>query len=593
MLHLLLYLAALSQLTGSTVHQSSGTKTSTTCTVTGPAVIDFSSQVGFVRDRCGYTLMSAPGLQLLAVFRERQREDVSFLDHVILRLDGPAVDIQLGQGGKVQMNSTTLSLSSSPQTVHGVELSKDVNGVSASVSLYNYTASIFFDGTTAQIHMKGQGPALQGLCVNSSSSLSEVKLSELSSSSCETQFSEPADGRINCPMMSARCNLLKEAPFTSCHSLVNPEPYVTACNDTLCRYPAKDTLKCQFLEAYAAACSLMGNVSMEDWRSKASCSPPQGFCQDVICRDHEFCGEDISSRPACLCRAHFASKYRVKGSLGDPTVCGQDSASVTLAGCLLNERGIDYTDLHLNDNTCGGQMDEETHMVTFSFKGDKPCGTVISASNKTITYKNTIKTNISSSSAQISRLDLVNIDFSCFYRQPDVKKLSFKIKGGKALQQIESGSWNYSLTMSMCSDMACETPFDYSDGVQTDQTIYMNLNTGGLDGSIITLVTESCYATNAETGGNLKYDLVMSGCGNPEDSSVKVVEDGNGGTTLAFKMFQFKDDSSGIFLSCKMKLCLKRDPTCQPECQKRRRRRRTLRPQYEDPNPAIVSISWS
>lgn len=75
-----------------------------TCTVTGPSVIDFSDHVDFVRDHCAYTLMSAPGVQLLATFRERRRRDVSFLDQVILRLDRPAVKMYLGQGGKVQVS---------------------------------------------------------------------------------------------------------------------------------------------------------------------------------------------------------------------------------------------------------------------------------------------------------------------------------------------------------------------------------------------------------------------------------------------------------------------------------------------------------
>lgn len=46
-------------------------------------------------------------------------------------------------------------------------------------------------------------------------------------------------------------------------------------------------------------------------------APPQGFCQDVFCSAHEFCGEDISGLPRCLCRAGFASKYRSTGALGE------------------------------------------------------------------------------------------------------------------------------------------------------------------------------------------------------------------------------------------------------------------------------------
>lgn len=78
------------------------------CTVTGSTVIDFIGRVHSVPDRCGYTLMrplSIPGLQVLGVFQERRRKDVSFLDRVILQLDSAGVQISLEQGGRVQVHS--------------------------------------------------------------------------------------------------------------------------------------------------------------------------------------------------------------------------------------------------------------------------------------------------------------------------------------------------------------------------------------------------------------------------------------------------------------------------------------------------------
>lgn len=63
--------------------------------------------------------------------------------------------------------------------------------------------------------------------------------------------------------------------------------------------------------------------------------------------------------------------------LGEPTICTQKSASVTLAKCLLEDKGIDYSVLHLNDQACKGEMDNLTHMVTFSFNSSNTCGTVV------------------------------------------------------------------------------------------------------------------------------------------------------------------------------------------------------------------------
>lgn len=76
-----------------------------TCTVTGPTVIDVHGHMNSIQDRCAYSLFSTPLLPdflVLGNFRDRRRKDVSFLDSVTLRLDGH--DIHLEQGGIVQVS---------------------------------------------------------------------------------------------------------------------------------------------------------------------------------------------------------------------------------------------------------------------------------------------------------------------------------------------------------------------------------------------------------------------------------------------------------------------------------------------------------
>ncbi|XP_014185791.2 uncharacterized protein LOC102302538 [Haplochromis burtoni] len=154
-----------------------------TCTVTGPTIIDVHGQINSIQDRCAYSLFSTPSLPdflVLGNFEDRHRKDVSFLDSVTLRVDGH--DIHLEQGGRVQLDDSTLTLSSSSQLVHGVQLSKDQTGVTAKLSLSNLNISVFFDGDTAQIHLeRPAGSSVEGLCGNSSSSLSDLRLSEYSS----------------------------------------------------------------------------------------------------------------------------------------------------------------------------------------------------------------------------------------------------------------------------------------------------------------------------------------------------------------------------------------------------------------------------
>lgn len=64
------------------------------------------------------------------------------------------------------------------------------------------------------------------------------------------------------------------------------------------------------------------------------------------------------------------------GCSGEPTVCSQKSASINLANCLLEDKGIDYSVLHLNDPACKGEMDNLTHMVTFDSNSHN-CGAVL------------------------------------------------------------------------------------------------------------------------------------------------------------------------------------------------------------------------
>ncbi|KAG8005880.1 hypothetical protein GBF38_004897 [Nibea albiflora] len=405
--------------------------------VSGPAVIDISGRVNSVQDRCAHSLMllpSAPNFHVLANFQERRRKD---------------------------LNDTTLTLNSSVLEVHGVELSKDHTGVPAKVVLTDYNTSV---SLTATPH-------------TSASQLPDFML-------------------LFCLFPCGdSCNLLNEAPFTACHNHTDPAPYITACTDTLCKYPAVDRLSCQFLEAYAKACRLYSNITLEDWRSNAGCSAPRAPCQDRFCNAHEFCAEKASGEDGCFCRALFASPYRSTGTLGTTA-----------------EKGIDYSTMHLNDNSCAGQMDEQTHMVTFSFSDSNFCGTVVSVgsllralSSSTLlssllqfgiflsttarsSTRNTIMTH--NHTDVIVRHDQVSIDFSCFYTQPDIRTMAFRIKDSS----VDRGDHIWSLELHSDHEglPGLQPPrlVESSTEITLNQKIWVQLETDGLGDGLVAVVTD-------------------------------------------------------------------------------------------------------
>ncbi|XP_041857948.1 alpha-tectorin-like [Melanotaenia boesemani] len=568
------------------------------CTVAGSIVIDFMGGHQPVPDRCGYALLRSPalsGVQVVGVFKERRSKSVSFLERVILQLDGEGVEISMEQGNRVQLDDTLLMLNATAQLVHGVELSKDQTGVTVKITDSNYNLSVLFDGFTAIIHMTGPpGAAMHGLCADSSATLNQERVTKHSTTDCGTQYE---DSTTDCHSTTAWCNLLKEGPFAACNSYVDPKPFIDGCTQNLCEHPPEDDFKCQFLEAYAQTCRHYGDVTVEGWRSQTGCSAGfQAICRDKFCSDHEFCGVDsITGETRCLCRAIFASKYKPTNSYGEPIVCEKKSASVTLANCLLKDKGIDYSILTLNDQTCRGEMDNVTHMVTFSSNSENACGTVIMANSSHIIYKNTIMTQNLSTSDMIVRHDNVHMDFSCYYTQPDVKSLAIRLRHSSVIQHISFGEWKYNLTLEAYTNPDRTEPVDSNTDIALNEKLWVELKADGLDENMLAMVTDSCWATNQPLpAGTLRYDLIIDGCPNPNDETVTVEGNGMGMSNhFSFNTFQFSGKNGEVYLHCKVELCVKHEDTCIKSCSQAHRRRRSAAPKYLDKNSAFISVAWT
>lgn len=75
-----------------------------------------------------------------------------------------------------------------------------------------------------------------------------------------------------------------------------------------------------------------------------------------------------------------------------------------------------------------------------------------------------------------------------------------------------SGLWNYTLTMRAFTDPGQTQVVDASTEVQLNQKIWVELKIDGLDENLISMVTDSCWATSQESeNGSLRYDLIMNG----------------------------------------------------------------------------------
>nr|XP_057923665.1 uncharacterized protein LOC131125801 isoform X2 [Doryrhamphus excisus] len=547
------------------------------CSVIGSSVIDFYGNVNSIPDRCGYKLLSldaTPGQSVVAKFQEQRRKDVSMLDSLLLDFGEAKNNIVIEQDGKIRGDATQ---------IQNIFFDSDL-GISGTFLLSEYAIYFLYDGYATLMIMYGPAgdvPPLQGLCGNSSD-LQASKVITSSPSGCEILHSDTEDSTIDCDAMTQRCNLINGSDFSFCHSDINPEPYVKACIDTMCRYPALDGLDCHFLNSYGTFCDtrLFHDV---DWQPAVNCSYRNTFCEGTDCKDHEFCGF-VQGQPGCYCRALFAEPYRTTHTYGQ-LVCDDSSASFDLVGCLLEDIRINYTDLHLNDDTCRGHLDSETHMVHFLFNGSNTCGTNITADYSQIIFQNVIQHSNASKA--------VHIDFSCVFTQPaDQLTLSFGIQDNSVGRSIKSGNLEYNLTMRAYEDANHWKLLDWNSEIQLNQKVWIKLTAEIQRENSLAVVIDSCWATNEVTGdGSPRYNLIESGCAIRDDSRVTLTANGVGiSSHFSFNMFRFSHNTDPIHLHCRVVLCPKQTRQCVPNCAKGFGRRRRARSTYVDSDVTHISM---
>ncbi|XP_054870910.1 CUB and zona pellucida-like domain-containing protein 1 [Amphiprion ocellaris] len=224
--------------------------------------------------------------------------------------------------------------------------------------------------------------------------------------------------------------------------------------------------------------------------------------------------------------------------------------------------------------------------------GDKD---VIEANNSQIIYKNTIMTQNISMLGPITRHGPVHIDFSCYYSHPDVKSLGIKLKHSSVNREIASGEYIYNLTMKAYTSADRLKAIKSSTDIKLNEQLWVELKTDGLDEKMVAVVTAPCWATNQPSPtGSLRYDLIINGCPNPTDETVKMEENGLGTSKyFSFNMFQFTGKTGDVYLHCKVVLCFRQGNTCTPSCSQGERRRRSTMPNYEDKYPAFITMAWT
>lgn len=80
------------------------------------------------------------------------------------------------------------------------------------------------------------------------------------------------------------------------------------------------------------------------------------------------------------------------------------------------------------------------------------------------------------------------------------------------VEEIVSGIWNYTLMMKAYTDASFMNIVGPDTELVLDQKVWVELMTVGLDDNMVSIVTDSCWATNQPSpDGSLRYNLIING----------------------------------------------------------------------------------
>ncbi|KAI4889598.1 hypothetical protein NFI96_001492, partial [Prochilodus magdalenae] len=285
-------------------------------------------------------------------------------------------------------------------------------------------------------------------------------------------------------------------------------------------------------------------------------------CIQLNCTKDERCGERDGVY-GCFCNG---DRTRMSDrSYDSRETCESSSGTMSLSRCQLFEAGFPTNVLHLSDPSCRGTL--QNGRLVFHFDNDEHiCGTNLTANGTHFIYENSIQGVADSAGGPISRKKELEVRFSCVYnlRQTLTMDTEFSPLQSIVHKSLPDGQGLYQVRMIPYQDAAFTHPYDGTEDIVVDQQIFMAVTVQGVDGRQIATVIDSCWVTPVnDQNFAVRWDLIINRCPNPDDPTVKVLQ--NGITTTGhflFKMLVFNGNYSKVFLHCTVHLCLLQNNNC-------------------------------
>lgn len=283
----------------------------------------------------------------------------------------------------------------------------------------------------------------------------------------------------------------------------------------------------------------------------------------------------------------------VFSSLGLSVTCGTTTMTATIDTCALQQMeqtiSSDFALVGYNasvsgfdhslspGSTCRGtEPDSETLTIVTSFYG---CVTDMIDDGTHIIYSNAVRTiafTYTGSGTAVRRKNIL-LPFSCMYSKVTNESSAIILEPSIGADEaaVNTGSGSFGITVNLCRNSDCSTPYSSGDGVVAlVDLIYVEVSTTHSD--LIIEVLDIWATKTSDPNEDPPHMLLLGGCSDDPPYVTVISNRVDNKAVISFRAFDWVDEAEDMYIHVEVSTCDNtRDHACvlgAHSCAKRKRR---------------------
>lgn len=309
--------------------------------------------------------------------------------------------------------------------------------------------------------------------------------------------------------------------------------------------------------------SLMGGISAKGkGPGGITVSQNQQTCADEPCKNGGSClaSEEFNRGFYCRCTEGFTGIYC---DIDVPEVkCGESYMEVSLQKQMILEHGLEDNVENIGfkgtGDGCTAREEGDKYVLRIASPFSQ-CGTTVQHAGDDYNYSNAVvwkryRQGLPGEEPVVTMIDLV--DFKCTYEDQYSLHLDGPITPAVTTVDAKTGLGDFTVDLGLFKDKSFVSPYPANPvvAISNDVCVQLELKNGVRDDLVLT--ANECWASSGPNGSGERLDILIDRCGNKEDPSLQVIQNGYSRyVQYCFEMFKWKESMDQVYLNCNVEVC--------------------------------------